>query len=324
VARALSFPPMRIPVPRRFGWPAVGVVIATRNRPNLLRRALGSVLAQDYRGPLRIVVVYDGAPPDTRLARTGWRPVDVLRNARAAGLAGARNTGILALGDCGLIALCNDDDTWLATKLTRQVLALGCRPRALFATCAAEVEYDGRYTPHLARVPELDVDLLSRDRTRVPRPSGFVARRHALVTDYADGGVGLLAEDAPADGEDWDLLLRAARRAPIVHLDVPLVRVLWRPGDADLDECSDRARALRWMIDRHPEIRDRPPAAARLHAEIACWEAAAGRRADAWTATRRALRLRWYAPSAARAVVAAAGMLRGARLIAVLQRRRLP
>jgi glycosyltransferase involved in cell wall biosynthesis len=324
VAHALSAMPIRIPVPRRFGWPTVGVVIATRHRPNLVRRALASVLAQDYRGPLRVVVVFDGVPPDRRLITYGSRPVEVLENTRTPGPAGARNTGILALDDCQLIALGNDEDTWVSTKLTRQVLALRYRTRALFTTCATAVEYDGRYTPHLAHVPELDVDRLSRDRTLVPRPSGFVARREALVTDAADGGIGLLAEDAPADGEDWDLLLRAARRAPILHLDIPLVRVLWRRGDADLDECSDRIRALRWMIDRHPEIRDRPPAAARIHAEIACWEAAAGRRADAWTATREALRLRWYAPSAARAVVAAAGMLRGARLQAALHRRRLP
>ena len=324
MARTLSASSIRIPVPRRFHWPAVGVVVATRNRPNLLRRALGSVLAQDYRGPLRVVVVFDGEPPDHRLARDGCRPVDVRRNTRRPGPAGARNTGILALTDCHLVALCNDDDTWLATKLTRQVLALRYRPRAQFATCAAEVEYDGRYTPHLAHVPELDVDLLGRDSTLVPRPSGFVARRDALVTEHAAGGIGLLAEDAPADGEDWDLLMRAARRAPIPHLDIPLVRVLWRPGDADLDECADRIRALRWMIDRHPEIRDRAGAAARVHAEIACWEAAAGRRADAWTATREALRHRWYEPSAARAMIAATGMLRGPRLIAALQRRRLP
>jgi glycosyltransferase involved in cell wall biosynthesis len=324
VAHALSAIPIRIPVPRRFGWPAVGVVIATRHRPNLLRRALASVLAQDYRGPLRVVVVFDGVPPDPRLVSDGPRPIDVLENTRTPGMAGARNTGIVALGDCRLVALCNDDDTWLATKLTRQVLALRYRTRSLFSTCAAAIEYDGRTTPHLTNLPELDVDALSRDRTLVPRPSGFVVRRDALVTGPAEGGIGLLAEDAPADGENWDLLLRAARREPILHLDIPLVRVLWRPGGADPDACSDRIRALRWMIERHPEIRDRPPAAARIHAEIACWEAAAGRRSDAWTATREALRQRWYEPSAARAVIAAAGMLRGARLLAALHRRRLP
>jgi len=324
VENPLSAAGFRIPVPRRIAWPAIGVVIATRNRPNLLRRALDSVLAQNYRGPVRIVVVYDGAPPDRRLVRDGWRPVSVLENERTPGLAGARNTGILALDGYPLVALCNDDDTWATTKLTRQVLAMRLRPRVLFATCAAEVEYDGRYTPHLARVPELDLDLLSRDPRRVPRPSGFLAHRDALATDHLDGGIGLLAEDAPDPGGEWDLLLRAARRGPILHLDVPLVRVLWRPGDADLDGYAARVRALRWMIEHHPEIRERPPAAARLHAEIACWEAAAGRRADAWSATREALRHRWYEPSAARAVVAAAGVLRGARLLAALRRRRLP
>ncbi len=132
-----------IPTPRRTEWPSVGVVIATRDRPNLLRRALASVSEQDYPGPVRVVVVYDDVQPDWRIARGGDRPVLVLENWRTPGLAGARNTGILAVGDCELVALCADDDTWAPHKLTAQVSLLRQHPEGLFATCAAEVEYDG-------------------------------------------------------------------------------------------------------------------------------------------------------------------------------------
>src|SRR5688500_10208360 len=48
----------------RRDWPAVGVVIPTRNRPELLRKALDAVRAQDYPGPLRVIVVFDQAEPD--------------------------------------------------------------------------------------------------------------------------------------------------------------------------------------------------------------------------------------------------------------------
>ena len=40
--------------------PRVGVVIPTRARPELLRRAIASVVAQDYPGVVETVVVYDG------------------------------------------------------------------------------------------------------------------------------------------------------------------------------------------------------------------------------------------------------------------------
>ena len=64
------------------GWPSVGVVIPTRDRPGPLRAAVDAVLAQDYPGPVRAVVVYDRAepalPPGDRVAvpsttgRRGW------------------------------------------------------------------------------------------------------------------------------------------------------------------------------------------------------------------------------------------------------------
>ena len=84
-------------------WPSVGVVIPTRDRPQLLARAIAGVVAQDYPGPVRIVVVYDRSNPDPQLCRGGDRPLDVLPNLRRAGLAGSRNTGIVAL-DTELVA----------------------------------------------------------------------------------------------------------------------------------------------------------------------------------------------------------------------------
>jgi hypothetical protein len=75
------------------------------------------------------------------------------------------------------------------------------------------------------------------------------------------------------------------------------------------------------MMDRHPELRRR---AARVHAEIACWEAAAGNRWAAWESAGEALRTRWYEPRTARAVAAATGLLGPRRLKAMLYRGRLP
>jgi glycosyltransferase involved in cell wall biosynthesis len=99
-----------------MNWPSVGVVIPTRNRPELLRRAIAAVRAQRYPGELKVVVVYDQTEPDYLLASTDGVPVLVLTNWRSSGLAGARNTGLLAL-DTELMAFCDDDDQWLPDKL---------------------------------------------------------------------------------------------------------------------------------------------------------------------------------------------------------------
>jgi glycosyltransferase involved in cell wall biosynthesis len=302
---------------RPLEWPSVGVVIATRNRPNLVRRALASVSAQDYPGPLRVVVVFDDNPPDWSLSCSGDRPVLVLENWRTRGPAGARNTGILAAADCDWVALCDDDDTWAPDKLTAQLAEVALRPGSQFGTCAAEVEYDGRRTARLVGPGPVTLDAVSQGRIRCLPASGFVARHAALARSPERGGVGLLDEHGPAGAAEWDLLMRAARRSPIVHLDRPLVRVLWRHPDEDP---ARALRVLRWMNARHPELREDRRHAARNLAEIACWEAVAGNRRRSLACARAALRTYRAEPLALLALAAAAGLARGPRLLGPLRR----
>lgn len=310
-----------IPSPRQLDWPSVGVVIPTRARPYLLRRALASVLAQDYPGPVRVVVVFDNSHPEWELAAHGERPVTVMENWRRPGLAGARNTGILAAGDCELVAFCDDDDTWAPEKLTAQVSAMRARPGTLFATCAIEVEYAGRRTPRLAGTSQVGMAQLTRSRMAMLHASGFVVRQDALATAPARGGIGLVAEDVPGShNEDWDLLLRAARYGPILHIDAPLVRVLWGRSSYFADEYSTKISALRWMIARHPEISASRRGLARVYGQIACWEAASGHRTSALQWARAALRRSWREPRALIAVAAAAGVVRIESLLNVLHR----
>jgi glycosyltransferase involved in cell wall biosynthesis len=230
-------------------WPSVGVIIPTRNRRELLARAVEGVVAQDYAGPVRIIVVYDQNSPDPAICRGGERPLDVLPNLRTTGLAGARNTGIVAL-DTDLVAFCDDDDVWAPGKLRRQVAALKGRPQAEFVTSAIEVEYDTHVTPRLAGATLVGIDDLARSRMAMLHSSTFLVRRRALMDDEE---IGLVAEDAPgSQNEDWDLLLRAARRGPIVHVDEPLVRVLWGRTSLFAYEYATTMASLRWMMARHP------------------------------------------------------------------------
>ncbi|HEX5740618.1 MAG TPA: glycosyltransferase, partial [Pilimelia sp.] len=281
-------------------WPSVTAVVPTRDRPALLRRTLASVAAQDYPGPLTTIVVHDQTAPDHSVAGPAVR---VLANTRAPGLAGARNTGILA-ADSELVAFCDDDDVWAPDKLRRQVALLRERPAAEFATCAIAVEFQGASTPRLAGTDRVTVADLARSRMAMLHASTFLIRRATLVAGR-DGGLGLVAEDAPgSQNEDWDLLLRAARRSPIAHLDAPLVRVLWGRTSQFAYEYATKISSLRWMIGRHPEIRASRPGAARVYGQLACWSAAAGDRRQAWRWTRRTLRHNWREPRAAIALAA--------------------
>ncbi|MET0837169.1 MAG: glycosyltransferase family A protein, partial [Marmoricola sp.] len=103
--------------------PRVDVVVATRNRPDLLRTALDAIWDQTYEGEIVCTVVFDQCDPDESVARTSaTRTIRTTTNSRSPGLAGGRNTGILA-GSAPLVAFCDDDDEWLPTKVEKQVEA---------------------------------------------------------------------------------------------------------------------------------------------------------------------------------------------------------
>ncbi len=297
------------------GWPSVGVVVPTHNRPGPLRAALAGILAQDYPGPLCAVVVYDRAEPDQRLA-DGDR-VAVTVNARTPGLAGARNTGIGTL-DTDLVAFCDDDDEWLPGKLRAQVAALRARPAAEFASCAIVVDYAGARYPRLAGRDEVTHADLLRSRMMMVHSSTYLAWRDALTC-----GIGLVDETIPgSQNEDWDLALRAARRHPIVNVDEPLVRVAWGGASSHYArEWQTKADSLHWMLEHHPEIAGCRPGAARVYAQLSFAYACMRRRGDACRWAWRALRRNWHERRVPFALAVAAGVVPGDTVLRLLNSR---
>ncbi|MGH3387861.1 MAG: glycosyltransferase family 2 protein [Actinomadura sp.] len=293
-------------------WPSVGVVLPTHNRPELLRKALAAVLAQEYAGELRAVVVYDRAEPDPELA--GDR-VQVVRNTRTPGLAGARNSGILAL-DTDLVAFCDDDDSWLPGKLAAQVEALTARPGAELASSGILIDFDGREIPRLAGADEVGYDDLVRSRMVMVHSSTYVARRAALID------MGMVDEEIPgSQGEDWDLALRAARRHPIVNVDQPYVRVLWGRSSYYAHAWETKIAALQWFLDHYPEIARSRVGGARVFAQIAFGHACAGRRRTAVRWAARALRANWREQRVPFALAVASGLVSGERVLLALHTR---
>ena len=297
-----------------IAWPSVGVVLPAHNRPVALRTALAAVLAQDYPGELRAVVIYDCAEPDQRLA-DGDR-VRVAVNTRTPGLAGARNTGILSL-DTDLIAFCDDDDEWLPGKLRAQVGALRARPGAEFASCGIAVDYAGSWHPRLAGQAEVTHEDLLRSRMVMVHSSTYLARRDALMT-----GIGLVDETIPgSQNEDWDLALRAARRQPIVNVDEPLVRIVWGASSHYALAWETKADSLRWMLAHHPELAGSRRGAARVYAQLAFAYACLRQRGDACRWAWRALRSNWHERRVPFALAVASGVVPGETVLRHLNSR---
>lgn len=95
--------------------PSVSVVVATRDRPELLRDALRGVAAQRF-APLEVRIADDGEhATDTDLAATGGAQVVLLR-VGAGCVAAARNrASAMARGE--VLAFLDDDDRWLPEHL---------------------------------------------------------------------------------------------------------------------------------------------------------------------------------------------------------------
>jgi len=105
----------------------VAIVLRTRDRPVLLRRALADVCAQAFPG-WRLVVVNDGGDPAEVEKLLAEQPglgerVTVVHNEVPRGRAVAWNLG-LAGADSEYVAVHDDDDTWHPAFLARTVAHL--------------------------------------------------------------------------------------------------------------------------------------------------------------------------------------------------------
>lgn len=282
--------------PPTIDVPSIDVVIATHWRPELLRRAIDGVTSQTYPGVIRCLVVFDQSSPDRSLVRAGpHRPVEVLTNTRTPGLAGARNSGILA-GEGDLVAFCDDDDVWLPDKASLQVRTLAGHAGPTSVT-GIIVEYDGRSITRVPDPRDLTLATLARTRVMAAHPSSVMVRRDVLLDE-----IGLVDEEIPGSyGEDFDWILRAAQVGGFAVVPQPLVRVRWG-GSQFSRQWQTIIDAIDYGIAKHPVFHEDPRALGRLYGRRAFALAALGS-PEALPAVARTLRV---APTEKRAWLAAA------------------
>jgi hypothetical protein len=297
--------------------PSVAVLIPTHKRPELLRRAIRSVVSQDFDGDLEIVVVFDKSEPDTSLIdEFAPVPLRVMPNNREPGLCGSRNTGILAT-DADFVAFLDDDDEWLPGKLNAQIAALRIEPDAEFLATAMLVAFHGAESVRLAGSDRVDYADLLRSRMAMLHSSSFLIRREALLD-----GIGLADETIPKGlYEDWDILLRAARRRPVVHVDAPLVRIEWGRTSFFDEQWETKVAALGWMLENHPDIYTCNVGTGRVLGQLAFAQAALRRRREAAGTALRALRTNWREPRAFIALAVASGVISASRVLKILHTR---
>jgi glycosyltransferase involved in cell wall biosynthesis len=262
-------------LPEQPACPQVSVVVATRDRPGLLERAVTAILGQDYPGSVECIVVFDHvAVRELDIAVGPNRALKLINNSRRQGLPGGRNSGVdAATGE--LLAFCDDDDIWLPAKLGRQVERL-TDPAIGAVSCGLRLR-----GPGIDKVRVLDRDLvvleeLLADRVMEVHSSTMLVRRSTWTA------AGEVDEDIPGGySEDYEWLLRVAAHTPIAVVPQPLVIVDWHGGSFYFGRWATIVEAQRYLIARHPELARSRPGLARLRGQIAFALAASNRRTEA-------------------------------------------
>ncbi|MHB1011372.1 MAG: glycosyltransferase [Desulfobacteria bacterium] len=238
--------------------PIVSVIVPTHNRPEMLRGALESILAQTLRD-FEIIVVNDaGKGVDDVVAglnRDGR--ITYVRHDRNRGLAAARNTGIrIARGK--YIAYLDDDDLYYPDHLETLVTHL--------EMCGGKVAYTDAYRA-IQRMTDRGYVTINRETHN----SRDFNRDQFLVTNY----VAVLCfmhekacleetgyfDETLTSHEDWDLWIRMSQKYDFVHIRKFTCEFSWRTDGTTMTSGirSDYLRTMEIIYDKYRHITQSNP-----------------------------------------------------------------
>ncbi|MDD3517489.1 MAG: glycosyltransferase family 2 protein [Chromatiales bacterium] len=222
--------------------PKVAIITRTKNRAILLKRALKSVLDQEFRDWM-LVVVNDGGDPaeverEIAVHADAWQDrCVVVHNPQSLGMEAASNRGIREV-DSEYVVIHDDDDSWHPSFLSRCVAFLDGNPPRLATPVAGVISYSTRI---LERIEGDEVKITGREpfntwmdsvslfrlaSSNTFPPISFLFRRAALDE------IGGFREDLPVLG-DWDFHLRFAARYEIGLVREELAYYHHRIADKD-------------------------------------------------------------------------------------------
>lgn len=219
--------------------PLVSVVVPTFNSSRTIRRALMSVLEQNYAN-LELIVVDDSSEDDTvaQIRSISDTRLRLKNHAHNRGVSAARNTGI-ALARGKYIAFLDSDDEWRADKLSVQISYMEGRPEPPAATCSGFVLRRHPSKSGVIRSPKTARHGLDQllDVCSVSPGSTLVVLRDV----FAD--IGCFDENL-ARFEGWDFLLRLLERYSFTVIPTVLAEVHIRDEAQPLQVLDTAARAL--------------------------------------------------------------------------------
>jgi glycosyltransferase involved in cell wall biosynthesis len=244
---------------------SISVVVPTYNDVEHLGAALESIVAQTL-APGEIVVADDGSDDGTEQLVDSFAerygavmPIRYVRLETRSGVVAARTEGIAqARGDW--IANCDSDDTWLATKLERQLEFLrswsGERRLVLLGTFGYNVNEAEEVISEAPIGPSSEEDF---ERTR--RRGGRVVVMHSSVlysrADYLAVG-GYTTEYGTAD--DGDFFGKMAELGVVMCVPEPLINYRKRAGSIQVAQFWEKQQsAMHLRLNLRRRAKGEPP-----------------------------------------------------------------
>jgi glycosyltransferase involved in cell wall biosynthesis len=236
--------------------PKVSVIIPTRNRVELLQRAITSVLCQTF-DDFELLVVDDGSTDGTRDAvdaRIDPR-VRYLPQSESRGTAAARNVGITSAAS-PYCAFLDDDDEWLPDKLRLQIAKIeAASPRvAVIATGYVEVAATTRGV-----IREWIPTGTGWGFDEVLTRGNLAPTSTILVKTDCFARVGLF-DPSLTYGEDLDMWLRLTREFDIDAVAAPLTIISLQPNGLSrsyaviAQGCDAFIRKNRTVLEGFPQV----------------------------------------------------------------------
>jgi len=238
--------------------PLISIILPTHNRRELLLRAIDSVLKQTHQD-LEVIVVDDASTDGTQTAvlELSDERIRYIRLPENAGACAARNRGLdMARGS--FIAFQDSDDVFHGDKLEKQLAYLEESGADVTACAMNRIRWDGAQEAFPPNAENRDLPFRELLLENLCSTQCILGRAEVFREVRFDEGLPRL--------QDWDLMLRIARRYRIALDARPLVDVHLQP-----DSISQKPRLLLTALKR---------LYARYHAEIAEAMLVKGQRLD--------------------------------------------
>ncbi|WLI88914.1 glycosyltransferase family A protein [Massilia sp. R2A-15] len=246
--------------------PVISVIIPTRNRPELLGRALASMRSQSF-AEFEVLVIDDCSSAESKAAYSAiWQHLDdrfvllFLGDASSTGVgpSEARNAGIAA-ARAPVLAFCDDDDYWTDdTHLAMMAEVFSTLPdRSMYIANQTAVSLDGTIIKH-CWLPDLERAVHGRQRSH---PHGYQVSCDELAECGGFAQLNILAVNkALVDSqggfwtrtsyeEDRDFFWRAADGAAAIFFNPQIIGQHNVPDRTKKNNLSSSfSQVERWML----------------------------------------------------------------------------